>query len=160
MAAMARGDRPFRSQRAGSLEARCLHLFVNRVAVIECAADEGLGEEARFRLGGGGGREFADLPPGGRAFVLGDGGGALGLPEFIQRPAQILRRTQVVLKQELHRAFARFTSFAHSATSAWRTLRDGEMKNCRKQRAIIGAGFNALRYRQVKSSGPYLMIGN
>jgi hypothetical protein len=38
-------------------------------------------------------------------------------PKFIQRPLQILRRIQIVLKQELHGAFARFASFAHKSKS-------------------------------------------
>jgi hypothetical protein len=48
-----------------------------------------------------------------RAFFLGDGGCALRVPKFIQRPFQILRRIQIVLKKELHRVLARFASFAH-----------------------------------------------
>ena len=52
-----------------------------------------------------------------RAFFVVDGGGALRVPEFVQRPLQILRRIQVVLKQELHRVFARFASFAHETKS-------------------------------------------
>jgi hypothetical protein len=86
--------------------------------VFERTVNKRFGKEPCFSFGRSGRREFGGLAPSGRAFVLGDGRSALGLPEFIQRTAQILRRTQVVLKQELDRAFARFTSFAHSATSA------------------------------------------
>ena len=57
-------------------------------------------------------------------FIL-DGGGALGIPERRQFQLEIFRRVQVVLKQELHCAFARFASFAHnqSLTSKAQSLK-------------------------------------
>jgi hypothetical protein len=93
-------------------------VLVNRVAMLEHAADERLGEQPRLGLLGGGRRQLDLLSPMRRAFFLGDGGGALRIPEFIQRPLQILRRIQVVLKQKLHGAFARFASFAHNRSHA------------------------------------------
>jgi len=60
----------------------------------------------------------------------GDGGGALRVPELIQRPLQILRRIQVVLEQELHRVFARFSTFAHKSTQSCRRTGWWETKNC------------------------------
>ena len=93
----------------------CLDALVNCVAVLEDAADERVGEQARLGLLGGRRRQFDRLAPGRRAFFLGDGRGALRVPEFIQRPVQILRRIQIVLKQKLHGAFARFAAFAHES---------------------------------------------
>ena len=94
-----------------------LDFFVNRVAMFEHAADERVGEQPRLGLLGGRRRQFEWLAPVRRAFFLVNGGGALRIPEFLQRPLQILRRIQVVLKQKLHGAFARFTSFAHESNS-------------------------------------------
>ena len=84
--------------------------------------------EARFRFLGRRRRQFRLFSPGGRALVLGDGCGALGVPEFFERTVEVFRRTQVTLEQELDGAFARFTAFAHSSTPAWRTTHEREMK--------------------------------
>jgi hypothetical protein len=94
-----------------------LDVLVNRIAVLEHAADERLGEQPRLGLLGGGRRQLHLLPPVCRAFFIRNGGPALRVPEFIQRPLQIIRRVQIMLEQELHRVFARFTSFAHEAES-------------------------------------------
>ena len=116
-----------------------LDVVVNRVAMFERAADERFGEEARLGLVGGGRRQLDGLSPMSRAFVIGDGGGALGVPEFIERPLQILRRTQIMLKQKLDGAFARFAAFAHNSTQAWLTRREGEMKMLRATALKLGA---------------------
>jgi len=49
-----------------------------------------------------------------RALFVLDRGGTLGIPELRQLEFEIFRRVQVVLKQKLHCAFARFASFAHN----------------------------------------------
>jgi hypothetical protein len=61
------------------------------VAMLERAADERFGEQADLGFVGGGRRQFDLLAPGGRPFVIGNGGGALRVPEFIERPLEILR---------------------------------------------------------------------
>jgi hypothetical protein len=60
-----------------------LDVLVNRVAVLQHAADQRVGEQARLGLLGGGRRQFDRLAPGGRAFFPGDGRRALRVPEFI-----------------------------------------------------------------------------
>ena len=52
-----------------------------------------------------------------RLDFLGNGRGALRLPEFLQCPVQVLRRIQFVLKQKLDGAFTRLASFAHKSKS-------------------------------------------
>ena len=69
---------------------------------------------ASSAVGGGSSTCFAPVR---RAFFVLDGGGALGIPELRQLQLEIVRRVQVVLKQKLHRAFARFASFAHEIKS-------------------------------------------
>ena len=94
-----------------------LDLGVNGVAVLEGATDERLGEEAHGGLVRGGGRQLGFFAPIGRAFVLGERGGALGVPEFIERRLDVFGRVQVVLEQKLDCAFARFASFTHETES-------------------------------------------
>jgi len=94
-----------------------LDFLVNHIAMLKHAADEWLGEQPHLGFPGGGRRQLNLLSPMRRAFFLGDGGGALRVPELIQRPLQILRRIQVVLEQELHGVLACFASFAHEAKS-------------------------------------------
>ena len=86
---------------------------VNFLAVPDDAANERVGKQPRLGLPGGRRRQFVGLAPRCRTFFLGDGRRALRVPEFIERPVQILRRIQIVLKQKLHGAFARFAAFAH-----------------------------------------------
>ncbi len=81
--------------------------------MLQRAADERFGEQPHLGLFGRGRRQFGDFAPFGGAFFVLDGGGALGIPERRQFQFQIVRRVQVMLKQKLHGAFARFSSFAH-----------------------------------------------
>ena len=91
-----------------------LDVPVNRVAVLQHALDERLGKEPRLGLLDRRRRQFDLLAPFGRAgFLVLDGGGALGIPERRQLQLQVGRRIQIMLKQKLHRALARFASFAH-----------------------------------------------
>jgi hypothetical protein len=98
-----------------------LDVLVNRVAMFKRAADERFGKEAFLGFLGGGWRKVNRLSPVGRAFVVGNGGGALGVPKLAERPLQIFRRTQVVLKQKLNGPLAGFASFAHKSASTCRT---------------------------------------
>jgi hypothetical protein len=89
--------------------------FVNRVAMLQHAANQRLGEQARLGFFDGRRRQFKFFAPMRRALFVLDRGGALGIPELRQLEFEIFRRVQVVLKQKLHRAFARFASFAHES---------------------------------------------
>src|SRR2546430_2644086 len=90
-------------------------LLVNTVAVLERAANERLGKQPHNKLLRGGRKQLDFFSPGGRAFVFGERGGLLRNPELIERLVQIAKKIQIVLKQELHNAFPRFTSNAHTA---------------------------------------------
>ena len=90
-------------------------LLVNTVAVLERAANERLGEQPHGGLLRGGRGQLDFFSPSGRAFVFRERGGLLRDPELIERLVQIAGRIQIVLKQELHGAFPRFTSSAHTA---------------------------------------------
>jgi hypothetical protein len=92
-----------------------LDVFVNGVAVLEDAADEGFGKQARLGILGRGRRQFGGLTPLGGTFFIFNGRRLLGAPELSQLEFQVLRRVQIVLKKKLHGAFTRFTSFAHIA---------------------------------------------
>ena len=61
-------------------------VLVNRVAVLQGAPNQRVGEQARLGLLGGGRRQLDRLAPGGRTFIPGDGGCALRVPKFIERP--------------------------------------------------------------------------
>jgi len=54
------------------------------------------------------------LPPGGSCCLGIEGGGALRLPETIERRLEIGGRIQIVLKEKLHGAFARLAACAHA----------------------------------------------
>ena len=90
-------------------------LLVDLGLMLEDAADEGLGEEPGFGLVGGGRGEFDLLAPSGGAFVFLNGGGPLGIPEGGELQLEVFGRVEVVLEQELDRAFAGFASFAHKS---------------------------------------------
>ena len=93
--------------------------FVNRIAMLDHALDERVGEEPRLGLRDGRRWQFGLFAPLGHAgFFILDGGGALGIPENLQLRRQVGQRVQVMLKQKLHGAFARFSSFAHGTHDA------------------------------------------
>lgn len=75
-----------------------LDQLVGLVPVLQRAANQRIGEEARGCFLGGRGREFDFFAPLGVALFLGERDGALGIPEVRERQFEILRRIQVVLK--------------------------------------------------------------
>ena len=95
--------------------------------MLQRAADERFGEKPGRGLFGGGRREFGMFSPGGRALVFGDGGGALGLPKFIERAVEFLRRTQIVLERNWT-ARSRASRRLPKCNAAWLTMHEGEMK--------------------------------
>src|SRR6185503_2356479 len=73
--------------------------------------------------------------PGGRSSFFRERGRALRVPKLVERLVHVGRRIQIVLKEELHRAFARFASSSH--TNLRCSMRDkGGRKNCDAQPSI------------------------
>ena len=102
----------------------------------------GSAKQAHRRFARSGRRQFDGLPPVGRAFVSGDGGGALRIPKFVQRSLEVVGRVQIVLKQKLHGAFARLAAFSHSATTMpeKESARNEKLWTARNQRCGVGTG--------------------
>ena len=101
---------------------------VGFVAVFERATDERLGKKAHGGFVGGGRGQRDGLAPRGHALFLCDGGGALGVPEMIERRLEILGRVHIMLEQKLHGAFARFPSLSHTNLTMPEDSRLGKRK--------------------------------
>src|SRR5208283_4500228 len=91
---------------------------VGLVAVLQSASNERVGEGAHCGFLSAGGRQLERLAPMGGALLVGDGGGALVLPKLVQRRIEVLRRIQLMLKEELYGALPRLASFAHNSNHA------------------------------------------
>jgi signal transduction histidine kinase len=87
---------------------------VDLVPLLDGAADQGIGKEPGggfIGRGRGDGRAvFEDLA----ALVVGEVGDLVAFPKQSERRLEICRRIEIVLKQELYRAFSRLPSYAHS----------------------------------------------
>jgi len=89
-------------------------VLVDFVPMLDGAANERFGKDPGSGLLGSGRREFDFFPPGGRSFIFGEGGRALRVSKLVERLVHVGRWIQIVLKEKLHRAFARFTSSSHT----------------------------------------------
>src|SRR5688572_294198 len=92
--------------------------FVTFVSMLDGASNQRVREQTRGCIFRTGGRQFNPLAPRGLVFIR-QSSPALSIPKMFQRRIEILRRIQIVLKQELNGAFARLTSLSH-ARQRWR----------------------------------------